>query len=70
MSFSRTSREDIVITGMACRIAESPNLAAFWRNIMQRRALFSALPDAAMPGKNIFDRPYPTHAGLLGDLYA
>jgi acyl transferase domain-containing protein len=74
MSFSRTSREDIVITGMACRFAESPNHAAFWRNIMQRRALFSALDsDASVdtsPRKTVFDRPYPCHAGLLNDLYA
>ena len=76
MAFSRTSREDIVITGMACRFAASPNLAAFWRNIMQRRALFTPLADPAalgdrgLPRKNIFDRPYPSYAGLLGDLYA
>lgn len=76
MSLSRTSREDIVITGMACRFAESPNLPAFWRNIMQRRALFSALSEPERPGghalarKNIFDRPYPAYAGLLNDLYA
>jgi len=76
MSFSRTSREDIVITGMACRFAESPNIAAFWRNIMQRRTLFSALADSAPQGdratlrKNIFDRPYPAYAGQLNDLYA
>ncbi len=76
MSLSHTSREDIVITGMACRFAESPNLAAFWRNVMQRKALFSfmngtaASGTTAMPRKNLFDRPYPTAGGLLGDLYA
>jgi acyl transferase domain-containing protein len=76
MAFSRTSREDIVITGIACRFADSPTPAAFWRNIMQRRALFSALGDPAAPAdrpplrKNIFDRPYPTYAGQLNDLYA
>jgi len=75
MSLSRTSREDIVITGMACRFAESPNLAAFWRNIMRRQALFTPLnglspSEAAAPHKNIFDRPYPVVGGQLGDLYA
>lgn len=76
MSFSRTSREDIVITGMAGRFAESPNLASFWRNIMQRRALFSALADPSLPRdrtpprKPIFDRPYPAYASLLNEVYA
>ncbi|NLC83127.1 MAG: hypothetical protein GX748_18280, partial [Lentisphaerae bacterium] len=37
----RSSREDIVITGMSCRFAEAPNLAAFWRNVMKRRTLFT-----------------------------
>ena len=75
MSLSRTSREDIVITGMACRFAESPNLAAFWRNVMQRKAVFTPLngadpSEAAVPRKNLFDRPYPSSAAQLGDLYA
>lgn len=76
MSFSRTSREDIVITGMACRFAESASPAAFWRNIMQRRSLFSALGDAAetdlQPNAKhtVFDRPYPNYAGQLNELYA
>lgn len=76
MSLSRPSREDIVITGIACRFADSPNHAAFWRNIMQRRALFSPLNDpletADKPAlrKNLFDRPYPSYAAQLGDLYA
>jgi acyl transferase domain-containing protein len=75
MSPSRTSREDIVITGMSCRFAESPNLAAFWRNIMQRKALFSPLNGTAQGSgtasrKNLFDRPSPLYGGLLNDLYA
>jgi acyl transferase domain-containing protein len=76
MSLSRTSREDIVITGMSCRFAESPNLAAFWRNIMQRKTLFNPLSNAAqgdsssVPRKNLFDRPSPAYGGLLNDLYA
>ncbi len=76
MALSRTSREDIVITGIACRFADSPTPAAFWRHILQRRALFSPLADPAAPAdrpalqKNIFDRPYPAYAAQLGDLYA
>jgi hypothetical protein len=76
MPFSRTSREDIVITGMACRFAESPDLAAFWRNVMQHRALFTPLAETASPNdrptprKPLFDRPFPLCAGQLNDLYA
>jgi len=75
MSLSSTSREDIVITGMACRFAESANLASFWRNVMLRRSLFSCLPDSVSVDqtptrKPLFDRPYPTRSALLGDLYA
>ncbi|MEI7901594.1 MAG: polyketide synthase [bacterium] len=75
MSSSRTSREDIVITGMACRFAESPDLATFWRNVMQRKTLFSSLNgtaqgDVATSRKNLFDRPSPAYGGLLNDLYA
>jgi len=75
MSLSRTSREDIVITGMSCRFAESPNLAAFWRNVMRRQSLFKPLGDAApgepaAPRTTLFDRPYPTVGGQLNGLYA
>ena len=74
MAISRTSREDIVITGVSCRFAESPDPAAFWRNILQRRALFTPLAQEekaqGRPRPNIFDRPLPTHSAQLGDLYA
>lgn len=76
MSPSRTSREDIVITGISCRFAESPDPAALWKNILLRRALFSPLSDPtaqadrASARKNVFDRPYPTCAAQLNDLYA
>ncbi|MFA7052581.1 MAG: beta-ketoacyl synthase N-terminal-like domain-containing protein, partial [Kiritimatiellia bacterium] len=69
----RSSREDIVITGMSCRFAEAPNLAAFWRNVMKRRTLFTPLgdlPAGESPPTPLFDRPYPTTAAQLGDLYA
>ena len=65
----RPSREDIVITGMSCRFAESPNLAAFWGNVMQRRALFMPI-EAPHASPAIFDRPYPAACAQLGDLYA
>ena len=63
----RPSREDIVITGMSCRFAESPSLTAFWSNVMQRRACFSPL---IAPAATVFDRPYPAACAQLGDLYA
>mgnify|MGYP000991814297 FL=1 len=66
----RPSREDIVITGMSCRFAETPNLAAFWRNVMQRRALFTPLDEPPASESTLFDRPYPVAAAQLGDLYA
>jgi acyl transferase domain-containing protein len=76
MPTPRTSREDIVITGVSCRFAESPTPAALWKNILQRRALFTPLaepaaqPERAAQRKSLFDRPYPTCAAQLGDLYA
>lgn len=63
-----------MITGMACRFAGSPDLAAFWRNIMQRETLFTPLngPKESGPKSQqpLFDRPYPAAAAQLGDLYA
>ncbi|MDD4102048.1 MAG: polyketide synthase [Kiritimatiellae bacterium] len=75
MPQARKSREDIVITGVACRFAESANPAAFWQNIMQRRSLFTPLQEtlqneSGSPRKNIFDRPFPVAGAFLGDLYA
>ncbi len=74
MSRSYTSREDIVITGMACRFAESQNLTALWQNIMQRKSLFSPVITSESNGtvtrKDLFDRPSPFVSGQLGDLYA
>ncbi len=75
----RRSRQDIVITGMACRFAGAPNLAAFWRNIMLRQALFTPFPvagsngqsmDRVVPTTSLFDRPLPGYAAQLGDIFA
>jgi len=74
MASYRSQREDIVITGISCRFADSPTPAALWQNILQRKALFSPLDSEG--GKQtreqptVFDRPYPKHGGLLKDLYA
>ncbi len=70
----RTTREEIVITGISCRFADSPNPTALWKNILQRRTLFSPLePEIgrnAQSQRTVFDRPYPKYGGLLKDLYA
>jgi len=63
----------IAIVGMSCRFAGAANPGAFWRMIMNGgRALTPLAPEAALaPGaRNVFDRPYPTHGGQLGPLYA
>ena len=70
----KTPREDIVITGISCRFANSPNPAALWKNILQRKTLFSPLdPENEESNRNqktVFDRPYPKYGGLLKDIYA
>ena len=63
----------IAIVGVSCRFAGAPDPGAFWRLIMHRESGIAALgaETALAPGaSNLFDRPYPTHGGLLGGLYA
>ena len=63
----------IAIVGVSCRFASAPNPSAFWRLIMHRQSGILPLGDdtALIAGqRNIFDRPYPTHGGLLGRLYS
>ena len=67
-------QEDIVITGISCRFAGSPGPGAFWKNILERRSMFSPL-ETEETGRSakkntVFDRPFPTHGALLKDLYA
>ncbi|MCL2105377.1 MAG: polyketide synthase [Kiritimatiellaeota bacterium] len=40
-----------MITGVSCRFAESPDTGAFWRTIMQRRAMFTPLALGGGEGK-------------------
>ena len=74
MPTSRPSREDIVVTGISCRFAGSPDPATFWQNILQRKALFTPFrlleTQGALPRKNLFDRTQPGYAAQLADLYA
>lgn len=63
----------IAIVGMSCRFAGCSSLSAYWDVIMSRRSMLTVPgADAELPlgQHNIFDRPYPTRLGQLGDLYA
>jgi len=63
----------IAIVGMSCRFAGCPTLAAFWEAIRARRILLTPPgPEAELPigQRNVFNRPYPSRIGQLGDLYA
>ena len=63
----------IAIVGMSCRFAGCPTPAAFWGVIRDRRVMLTPPgPDAELPigQRNVFNRPYPTRLGQLGDLYA
>ena len=58
---------------MSCRFAGCPNAVAFWEAIRSRRNLLTPPgPEAELPigQSNVFNRPYPTRIGQLGDLYA
>ena len=63
----------IAIVGMSCRFAGAWDLRSYWRNIISRHSAFTPLsPETALPqgAKNVFDAPYPTVGGQLGDLYS
>ena len=58
---------------MSCRFAGCPNVAAFWDVIRDRRVMLTPPGpnlELAFGQGNLFDRPYPTRVGQLGDLYA
>ena len=58
---------------MSCRFAGCPNPAQFWNAIIARRNMLTIpLADSELPlgQKNVFDRPYPTRLGQLGDLFS
>lgn len=63
----------IAIVGVSCRFANAADPGEFWRLIMHQKSGIGPLgvDTALLPGvRNLFDRPYPTHGGLLGRLYA
>ena len=70
---ARVEIAPIAIVGVSCRFARAPTPSAFWRLVMHRQSGIAPLGDEAAlaPGQhNIFNRPYPTHGGLLGGLYS
>ena len=63
----------IAIVGMSCRFAGCGSLSAFWDAIMSRKSMLTVPGvDSELPlgQRNVFERPYPTRLGQLGDLYA
>ncbi|MFO7936289.1 MAG: polyketide synthase [Kiritimatiellia bacterium] len=74
MSQWRIPKEDIAITGLSCRFAKSPNPSMLWKNIMQRKALFTPFEKDKLRREslrqNVFDRPYPVNGARLEELYA
>lgn len=63
----------IAIVGVSCRFAGSSDPGAFWRLVMHRESAITPLEFGltAPQGARLFSsRPYPTHAGVLGDLFA
>lgn len=63
----------IAIVGVSCRFAQAADPGVFWRQIMHQKSGIAPLgfDTALLPGtKNLFNRPYPTHGGTLGRLYA
>ena len=63
----------IAITGMSCRFAGCPSVAAFREAIVSKSCMLSPPgPEAEMPfgAKTVFGRPYPARIGQLGGLYS
>ncbi|MBO7721863.1 MAG: hypothetical protein J6T01_05610 [Kiritimatiellae bacterium] len=58
---------------MSCRFAGCAGVAAFWEAVRERATMLTPPgPEAELPigQTNIFNRPYPSRIGQLGDLYA
>ena len=58
---------------MSCRFAGCPTPAVLWDGVRERQVMLTPPgPDLelAFGQRNVFDRPYPTRFGQLGELYA
>ena len=63
----------IAIVGMSCRFAGCATPNALWNNVMNGRSTLTVPgPDTELPfgAKRLFDKPYPTRIGQLGDLFS
>ncbi len=63
----------VAIVGMSCRFAGVGSVTAFWDAIRSRRIMLSKPTSEIALGigeRNLFDRPYPTSIGQLGELYS
>ncbi|MBE6383077.1 MAG: polyketide synthase [Lentisphaerae bacterium] len=64
---------DIAIVGMSCRFAGCSTSSALWDAVMSSRSCLTVPgPDTEIPlgTRKVFDRPYPTRLGQLGELYS
>lgn len=66
--------EGVAIVGMACRFAGSPDVPAFWRNVLSRESFFTNPPEAVAARfvdaeSPLFERVPTLRAGYLGDLW-
>ena len=63
----------IAIVGMSCRFAGCANPSALWNAVVGGKSMLSVPgPDAELPfgAKRLFDKPYPTRIGQLGELFS
>ena len=63
----------IAIVGMSCRFAGCSGPSSLWNAVMEGRSMLSVPgPDTELSygTKRLFDRPYPTRVGQLGDLFS
>ena len=66
-------KTQIAIVGMSCRFAGAGDLRAFWRNIISgHSAIRPYESEVALPigAKKVFNAPYPSSGGQLGELYS
>ena len=63
----------IAIVGMSCRFAGCANPLALWDAVIAGKSMLSVPgADTEIPhgAKRLFDKPYPTRIGQLGELFS
>ncbi len=68
------ARRRVAVIGMACHFAESPDVEAFWENILHGRECFTAIPSDRWDNAHFYsprgrdvDFSYVTNGGFIGD---